>query len=559
MSRLPWSTIALAAVLAGCAGNPIVAIDAPGLAASASTNAGGTQTGDMASARQFAMHVRGRYRDEMSAQAQQSQWLNSGLVLLGTAVLGLAAGDAHRDAILGASLLGGTAFALGSMNLDRRRLLVLSAGIGAIDCATGTVVALDIGAGRSQALRENLTALRGTIDAAQPGLQALQAQLSGFGNDGREPIKAARAVAEAARKALKSAESAHRAGNKLEGNLSTVGRQLQQTVVEITRKVDQAMMDTLVDIAAIPQIVAGLGGFAAAFAPGAGIDTLLADKLAAFNATKTADKGGAESADLTTLNDAVALVEISVVRLKTLTNAVRDEVDRVDAAQVGAATQALKACNVAAPAAPLAVKPEAISVSAGGASGFVISGGTRPYSVRMLDGAPDGLSVVFDGGFSDVAQIRLAAGSAATGSLQLLVGDSASPRVTEQVKVTLGVTGTGVANQNDAGKGNSSALATLGDLVQALKNKPIEVATGNVTVRLTSAKLAADGKGIDLAVSCVPSAPPSKPKEADVKGLLLEADPTASEVSKRLTAQNVLDKARSQVRIFPAVPTCMTP
>jgi hypothetical protein len=553
--------MALAAVLAGCAGNPIVAIDKPGLTAHAGTGSGGAQAEDLAGARQFALYVRGRYRDEMSAQAQQSQWLNSGLVLLGTAVLGLAAGDAHRDAILGTSLLGGTAFALGSMNLDRRRLMVLSAGIGAIDCATGAVVALDIGAERSRALRDNLAALRSIIDAAQPELQTLKTEINRFGGDTRPEIAAARAVAEAATKALKSAESAHRAGHKLDGSLSTAGRQLQQTVVEITRKVDQAMVDTLVDISAVPQIVAGLGGFAAAFAPGAGIDTQFADSLGSFNAKTKADpaKSGSESADLAGLIEAVTRLEGSTARLKTLTNAVRDEVARVDTAQVGAATQALKACNVAAPAAALAVKPEALSVAAGGTSGFVISGGTRPYSVRLLDGAPEGLSVVFDGGFTDVAHVRLAAGSTATGSVLLLVGDSASPRVTEQVQLTLNPAGTTVVNPTDARTGSVPAPATLAELVTALGSKPVEGASNQVTVRLKSARLADDGQRVDLAVSCEPSVPAKKLPEADVKALLLEADDAVSKLVKRLTDQKVLDAARSQVRVFPAVPNCIKP
>jgi hypothetical protein len=560
MTRLTLSAITLAALLAGCAGNPIVSIDAPGLTASATAAAG--QADDLAGARQFAHHVRGRYRDEMAAQARQSQWLNSGLVVLGSAVLGLAAGDAHRDAILGTSLLGGTAFALGSMNLDRRRLLVLSAGVGAIDCATGAVVALDIGDARSAALRRNLAQLRPAIDAAQADLDAVQSELKGFGDDSSAAVQAARDVAKSAQNALAQANTAHRAGVRLEGSLSTVGRQLRQTVIEISRKVDQAMVDTMVDISAIPQIVAGLGGFASAFAPGAGIDTLLADKLAAFDAERTkAAQGDGANALNPALGQAVDRLSANLDELKRLTNAVRDEVAQVDNTQVSAATQALKACNVAAPAAALAVEPATLSLSAGGTKGFVISGGTRPYTVRVLDGAPEGFSLSFEGSFSDVAQVRLAAGSPATGPVVVLVGDAASPRNTQQIEVTLGAAPKADPAEAGTAKGarTTTGAVTLADLVKALKAAPISVGRQDVSFTLNDARLSADGKQVNLSIACKPMPAAAKPGADELKALMLDANDDVASAVKALASNGVLDAQRSQVRFFPAVPNCMTP
>ncbi|MGS0758855.1 hypothetical protein ACVBEH_31350, partial [Roseateles sp. GG27B] len=78
-------------------------------------------------------------------------------------------------------------------------------------------------------------------------------------------------------------------------DIAAAGKRLQQTVLEITQKVDAAMFDTLVDLSAIPQLVGGLGGFASQFAPGAGIDSMVGKSLADYKTAadaKTAASGG---------------------------------------------------------------------------------------------------------------------------------------------------------------------------------------------------------------------------------------------------------------------------
>ena len=163
----------------------------------------------------------------------------------------------------------------------------------------------------------------------------------------------------------------------------------------------------------------GLGGFASQFAPGAGIDAMIGKSFADYKAAAAAKTAAADAAAAKGLNSAKSIapglqqamdkLTASSAELARTAEAANDLVAGVDAAAV---VTALKACNVAGAVLALALEPATLNfkAQAAGAKGFVISGGTKPYSVRWLDTAADALSINFDGGFGDTAQVKLGAG-----------------------------------------------------------------------------------------------------------------------------------------------------
>ncbi|MGS0758079.1 hypothetical protein ACVBEH_27375, partial [Roseateles sp. GG27B] len=96
-------------------------------------------------------------------------------------------------------------------------------------------------------------------------------------------------------------------------------------------------------------------------------------------------------------------------------------------------------CNVAGAVLAMALEPASLNFKpqATAAKGFVISGGTKPYSVRWLDAAPAALTISFDGGFGDTAQVKLGAGEIRPDTYRLVVSDASNPRHSEQMAVVV--------------------------------------------------------------------------------------------------------------------------
>ena len=588
MRQTTTAVLAAIALLAGCAGNPVIPINAPGLSVPAGTSPHPAAATDLASARQFALHVRAVYRSEMASQVDAGQRLNSGLLILGAGIVGLATGGAHRDAILGGSLIGGAAYTLGTINLDKRRLQVLSAGVKALDCATASVLPMDLGADRQAALVNASQALRTAIQDASRDGALVRAALALEIDPNKPVVVAARSSLTSLDAALIEASKSLRAANKLKDNIDAAGKRLQQTVLEITQKVDAAMIDTLVDLSAIPQLVGGLGGFANQFAPGAGIDKMI-DK--GFGSYKTDTTVAAAKSAALGLSQAMDQLIISSAELVRTAEAVNDLVAGVDGAAVA---EALKACNVAGVTAPIALLPGALNFTAGvaAAKGFVIEGGTKPYSVRWLDAAPDALTISFDGGFGDTAQVKQGAANVGPGSYQALVSDASSPRRSQQLAVTVdgaaadpavapapitmpitapitapikppppapgAKTGAPapVITTPSTATGQLPA-PTLEMLAQSFKLMGPPQATPNLKLAVADARVGSTGKTVEVTVSCTPAAPATKLTLAQARAALFSGGPKLVELRNRLKAANLLDDGLTQIVFVPAVLNCI--
>lgn len=580
--------LAAIAVLAGCAANPLIAINAPGLSVPGTGQPHPAAATDLASARQFALQVRAVYRNEMAGQVDASQRLNSGLLVLGAGLVGLATGGAHRDAVLGASLIGGTAYTLGTVNLDKRRLQVLSAGIQALDCANASVLPMDLGADRQKALVKAGQDLRAAIKAASHDGALVRKELLLEGNSVEPEVVAARAALAQLDAALVEAGKSQRAVDKLKDDIAAAGKRLQQTVLEITQKVDAAMIDTLVDLSAIPQLVGGLGGFASQFAPGAGIDSMISKGLGDYKKAAADKKAavdnnvpGAKSAPLG-LIEAMGKLALSSAELVRAAEAANDLVAGVDAAAV---VTALKACNVAGAVLAMALQPATLNfkAQAAAAKGFVISGGTKPYSVRWLDAVPDALTLSFDGGFGDTAQVKLGTGEARPGSYQLVVSDASSPRRSEQMAVVVDgaapaapaalaasvtpTTTTTTTTPTPPPPPTPNPLVatpmpavtgpTLAQLAQTFKVMGPSQARPDLKLAVANAQVGNGGKTVEVAVSCTPAAPATRLTLAQARAALFSGGPKLVELRDKLKTAKLLDDGLSQIVFVPAVLNCI--
>lgn len=493
---------ATAACLAGCAGAPLIDVQQPGFTRAQD---GGDNPVTLAQARKSLFELRGAYRDAMRQQLSVTQYSSAGLVTLGAAVVGLAAGNAHKDAILGASLLGGTAYAVGNLTLDRRRVLAFDAGIRALDCAHAAVIPLDLGQIRLGALqRANATLknTRGDLEASALALRTLAGQLRSDAQLATEvppdlPVLLAQIDA-----ALEGSEKTRKAAARLTEDTREIGARLQNTVNTIAARVDGFIAQTVPDLSAVPQAIAGLGGFAAAFAPGAGIDKTLAESMNRATAKLQAHSGtGEEDAKVKHLKDQMTVASERVAALSTANDEVIEQLGAVDGTAV---VGALKACNVADVALPLSLEPAALTVDTKGGpgKGFAIRGGTKPYTVRWLDAAADGLSLTFAGGFSDLVQVS--AKDVPAGGYRLQVSDSAGGSV--QLVVTVnGAQAPSIAGSGKDGSNGSPDLGTLTKNINGLA--PFTIGSTKISIGRNGADLSNDKKKIVVKLSCDPPPP----------------------------------------------------
>jgi|GEM_PF-6283256 len=504
---------AAAACLTGCAGAPLIDVAQPGFTR---TQDGGDQPTTLANARKALFQLRGAYRDAMAEQLKVTQTSGAGLVALGAAVAGLAAGNAHKDAILGASLLGGTAYAVGNLTLDRRRVLAFDAGIRALDCAHAAVIPLDLGAERLGALQKANASLKRTRSELETSSLALR-KLAGLlqSESLLDPTSSAalRALLAQIDTALESSEKTRKAAARLTEDTREIGARLQNTVNTIAARVDGFIAQTVPDLTAVPQAIAGLGGFAAAFAPGAGIDKTLAESMKeTANALKANSAIGDAPKQDAQLKTAMTEASTLVDKLSVANDAVIELLGAVDGTAV---VGALKACNVADVTLPLSLEPAALLVDAKGGpgKGFAIRGGTKPYMVRWLDAAADGLSLSFTGGFADLAQVS-AGKEVPSGGYRLQVSDAAGGSI--QLVVTVnGKQPSPAAGQDTTGPTGPSEAESLVKDVNALGSFSLSVGETKITIPKDGFSLDKDSKKVLVEFTCEPAPSPSNRLSSD--------------------------------------------
>ena len=507
---------ACAASLAACA-SPIVRWQAP------SGTEEKPQT--LAYARAYAATAREAYRSEIASQFNASNNLGAGLIGLGSLVAALAAGSAHRDAILGTTLLGGTAYGVGQWNLRPQRLLIYQAGVEGMNCALAAVIPLSMSDTDLGSLRAGLADIEARVGSTNAAIDAAAAALAPL-RSRLEPTDIARdeAILAAAADAVVLANKVLPAGRQLAARVQRLGLELISTVDRIAAAVDKAVQSTLPDLTSVPKIVAGLAGNAGSFAPGSGVEASLKDALA--SARITPKSGSVINQDASAEVKARKLeadeLETKLVAVdkerRELLAAVAGVQARISAVDSSATADALKSCGVAD--LPLGLKLTADKLSFPGGTdaskAFVISGGNKPYVLELLDSPVDGLSVKGPVPGESRAQVSVTQ-ALASGSFSLLVMDSSAQMQTQKVSIEVGAPVAGITSKSGVLPNTGSALQQI---VQAIKQQTnFTVNTGGQSVGLTIAKNPEPRVGdnqntIELTLTCdTPLAPPLSAKQ----------------------------------------------
>ena len=515
--RTSWA-VCITAFASGCAVNPVVMWTPP-------PRNDTTQTAtnlDYASA--YARNVQEAYKKEIARQAGMSSDLSSGLVAIGALALALAAGKAHRDAVAGVALLGGTGYALGNMNLNKQRLLILQAGHEAVGCARNAVIPLRMSDKERGAIEDALIALAAAgpaLDVAEARSRAaLAAYKKAGGSSTSEAAVRASAALEAAAEVSTAVAAASGSGRVLVTQSRQAGERLIAAVDKIDAAVVRASIDNLPDLTSVPKVIAGLAGFAAQIAPGAGVDKVIAAGLAAR--TEKLRSGQLPSIKALPadepLNDASQALENAMAAIQTQLRIVQSY---LLAYQPGtAALEALKDCGVTDVYFPLKASVEKLvfATSTDATKGFVLSGGAKPYVVELADSPITGLSIKGPAPFESRVQVTLTKEVTKPQSATVLVMDSSNPMKTVHVAISIGEQP--VAASAVGAVGAAPQAATLKDVVDALNGgfnfifDKIQVTPGR--------KAQAAGDAMTVGVTCTPK--PATPfEQATIRDQLLGA------------------------------------
>jgi hypothetical protein len=387
---------------------------------------------------------------------------------------------------------------------------------------------------KAHELRESIKTPAGAVDLHETELIKVNALLSRI--DG----------------ALQESDKTRKAATRLAEDTREIGARLQNSVNTIAARVDGFIAQTVPDLTAVPQAIAGLGGFAAAFAPGAGIDKTLAGALRAYNeASDTGSKAHASDEEykgrLRKVKTLSLEAETSVKALSEASNAVIEQLGAVDGTAV---VGALKACNVADVALPLSLEPTVLLVDARGGpgKGFAIRGGTKPYMVRWLDAAADGLSLTFAGGFSDLAQVS-AGKEVPGGGYRLQVSDAAGGSI--QLVVTVnGTQPSPAAGQDTTGSKGPSETESLVRDFNALGSFSFPVGETKITIPKDGFSLGKESKTVLVEFTCEPAPSQSNRLSSnDVVKSLYE------EVKKRTKSDPRTDT--KLIELKPKTPNCL--
>lgn len=485
-----------AALLAGCAGSPLVRWTPP--AATGAEGAGG-----MEHARAYAAAARSAYQDAIARQVNASGDLSNMLLGTGALIVALAAGQVHRDAILGASMIAGSTYAFGQLNFDRRRLLVYQAGVEAINCANRAVAPFVMSTTDAAALAAAIAqveAARGGVDAASTDLRhklgALPAAAT-LAADARATIAAADLMSASSAEALLAAQ-------RFASAVRRAGNELMLAVDRIDAAVVRATLDTLPDLSAVPSIVAGLAGMAGSFAPGTGAGQALTDRL-------KSSLGGAKSAAGAPLQPTPAELALmaAIVRLEqataTLGSASLTLQSRMAGREGALAPDAFKDCGVTNVAFPLALSTETLQFKLATEStrSVLVSGGTKPYVIDVEGAAVEGLTVKGPAPFESRVVVSVTAGVKSPAEQSILVMDSSSPTRSRSIVVKVG--GTPDPAPGGAGSAPPSVTAVAGPTQVAARLNGLTFQRDAVTYTVSDTKAGApDPSSIAFTLGCSP-------------------------------------------------------
>jgi hypothetical protein len=436
-------------------------------------------------AKTYARAARKAYQDGIDQQTVLSNTLSSSLIGLGGVIAALAAYNAHVDAIVGTALFGGTAYALGSWNLSKPRVLILQGGVEGINCALRAVAPLDMSDTDLRELNAALARIDDLIPRAQQAAAtARDALATATPSLSAKQIEDATKLIDDADRGIVAANTTLIAGRQLANAVRRAGTELINTVDRIDAAVSKAVLDTIPDLSAVPKVVGGLAGFAGSFAPGAGVEERINKALAAHQPPKAQSLGTRAapiSADVDALNRALSqLANVSGL----LANVVAQVRSRIAGYETAAVTDSLKDCGVAEIAFPLRATPDTVPMAGGvdETSTVVVTGGIKPYVAILQQSPVEGLTVRTPPPFESTIQIVGTKSLAKGKTYHVTVLDSSTPSKTLTITITVGDT---KANSSTASSPAITAPAApaLADIAKEIRGvAPFNRGTTDIVV-----------------------------------------------------------------------------
>ncbi|MCX2865247.1 hypothetical protein OOZ63_25805 [Paucibacter sp. PLA-PC-4] len=453
---------------------------------------------------------RGRtaYRGAVEEQMRTEAVLGNGLVVAGAAVAALAVGKAHRDAIFGTSLVAGTGYALGNKNLPRSRVLVLLAGIDALDCAERAVLPLAISDREWTALVKAIQEVQDRKETLVAAMDTLRKKMAAV------PASASTytAALEAATKAKESAELAAGTASQFTDLAGRAARELVAAVNRIDTAVIKGHVESTGTLAGTPGIVSGLAGMAGAFAPGSNVEGLITDSLKAAGGIGAKSATGAVDQELADLE---AATKATATATATLSRLMRGRA-------TSWAEDAFKDCGVAQVSSALSTTATSLNFLANAESlrTFDIAGGVKPYFVQWDGPVVEGLELRAPIRFDSRVEIR------ATGSKLKQAAETAL-RISDSsptVRVASVAVSVAAAGGSGGGGGPLTPAATqaasdsIDDALRALKEKTKFTVDGK-TFDITAIPIKVDAKTLKVTLRC-PADASNVDRAALAKGLL---------------------------------------
>lgn len=450
----------------------------------------------------YADRTKKAYQQKIADQTALNEGLGAGLITLGGIIAGLAAFDAHSDALVGASLLGGTSYALGNWGSSQPRQLVYVAGSEGISCAVKAVEPLYLPEQDRNDFKAEVVALRESISTAIEAQAAYQKSSS---------VDQSRL--DQSKKEITEASENLTAGQILSRKMEQAPLRLVLAVDRLNDAVDRALLETIPNLNAIGGVIGNLAGFSAMFAPGAGVDASLNSALAGFQPELQTEEISLDSGPLTDLT-------ISLTQMKTHANAVKARLESMGEQEV---FNNLDGCGVDTTDIGFGVTgPEKVTVRKTSQTVHIpLSGGKKPYMTRFMESPVKGLNIMNPQTFDNTVTLSLNQGEndkPEVGTYSLLVTDSADP--VHQHTIQLVVAGDGLTTGNGGG-GNPSGGNGAGDIL--LNANPLAELDG-IKVTVEVAEKQGEAKKWKVQLSCQPDQSSNNKclDQQAIKGKLIE-------------------------------------
>lgn len=293
--------------------------------------------------------AKGRYQQALEDETHRQTALSNGLIVLGALTLGVGiAKGSHRSDLTKLALIGGTAYTLGTWNSSRpREEIYLEAQI-AMTCAVDAIQPFNIDAAEKQAFQLALNDLDSRIKAVVADYATLEAEIGRAQNADAGLLASARSDVAAAKAIVDSAGDVHTAGVKLRQERGRAGNSLINAVDSIGAIVNRALRGTLSDLSALPGVIKGLAASTEIVAPGLGVASAIADRMAAGSKSAADAKlklqaKGLAVPPLSPLEAAIEKLKLSASGLVSYARRVAGQIEISNAARP---LEKLKTCKV---------------------------------------------------------------------------------------------------------------------------------------------------------------------------------------------------------------------